>query len=98
MDSLYATAAVDDKTGGLIVKVVNASVNPLEAVLDLSGTANLAGKGTAFVLTSESGTDENSLDEPTKVSPKSEPVTFSGTGWKRSFPGNSLTVLRLQTK
>jgi alpha-L-arabinofuranosidase len=64
----------------------------------LDGAKNLTGKGTAIVLTSESGTDENSLTEPTKISPKTEPVSFTGTSLTRSFPGNSFTVLRLQTK
>jgi alpha-L-arabinofuranosidase len=96
--SLYAVAATDEKTGDVIVKVVNTSTQPLETEVDLSGIKNLTGRGTAIVLTSESGTDENSLAEPTKVSPKTEPVSFSGTSLKRSFPGNSFTVLRLQTK
>jgi alpha-L-arabinofuranosidase len=50
------------------------------------------------VLTSENATDENSLEAPTKVSPKTEAVSFSGSTFTRNFPGNSLTVLRLQTK
>ena len=66
--------------------------------MDLPGANDLTGKGTATVLTSESGADENSLAEPTKVSPKTEAVNFTGTSLKRSFPGNSFTVLRLQTK
>ena len=80
------------------MKVVNASAQPLETEVDLSGGNNLSGKGTATVLTSENGADENSLENPTKVSPKTEPVSFTGTSLKRSFPGNSFTVLRLQTK
>jgi alpha-L-arabinofuranosidase len=96
--SLYAVAVTDEKSGDVIVKVVNANANPLETAVDLSGAKNLTGQGTATVLTSESGTDENSLAQPTKVSPKTEVVKFSGTNLKRSFPGNSFTVLRLQTK
>jgi alpha-L-arabinofuranosidase len=96
--ALYACASHDDKTGDVIVKVVNASANPLPTELDLSGANNLTCHGTATVLTSESGDDENSLAEPTKVSPKSEPVSFMGNHWTHSFPGNSFTVLRLQTK
>ncbi len=96
--SLYAVAATDKATGDLIVKVVNANAKPLETQVDLSGAKNLTGTGTATVLTSASGTDENSLAEPTKVSPKTEAVKFSGTSLKRSFPGNSFTVLRLKTK
>jgi alpha-L-arabinofuranosidase len=97
ISSIYATAATDEKNGELIVKVVNANPQPLETELALNG-ASLTGQGTATVLTSTNGTDENSLAEPTKVSPKSEPVNFSGTTIRRTFPGNSFTVLRLKTK
>jgi alpha-L-arabinofuranosidase len=96
--SLYAVAATDEKSGDLIVKVVNANAKPLETEVNLSGAKNLTGKGTATVLTSESLTDENSLANPAKVSPRTEAVEFSGTSLKHSFPGNSFTVLRLQTK
>ena len=95
--SLYATSATDDKTGDIIVKVVNASAKPLATELDLSGAKNLTGKGVATVLTSESGTDENTIENPTKVSPKTEGVSFSGTSFQHTFPGNSFTVLRLKT-
>jgi len=96
--ALYAAAATDEKSGDVIVKIVNANSQPLETEVDLSGAKNLAGDGTATTLTSASGDDENSLAEPLKVSPKTEPVTFSGASLTRSFPGNSLTILRLKTK
>jgi len=95
--SLYASAATDEKSGDIILKVVNANAKPLETELDLAGAKNLSGTGSATVLTSEDPTDENSLDEPTKVSPKTEPLNFSGTSLTRAFPGNSFTVLRIKT-
>jgi alpha-L-arabinofuranosidase len=98
LTSLYACASKDDQTGDVIMKVVNASEAPLETKLDLAGGNRLTGRGSAIVLTSPSGIDENSLTEPTKVSPKSEPVSFSGTSFTHSFPGNSFTVFRLKTK
>jgi alpha-L-arabinofuranosidase len=98
INSLYATSATDAQSGDVIVKVVNTSAGPLETQLNLAGANNLSGKGTATVLTSDSPTDENSLDNPTKVSPKTEPVNFSGTTLTRTFPGNSFTVLRLKAK
>jgi len=96
--ALYACAARDNQTGDVIVKVVNASALPLETTLDFSGAKKLTGQGTSTVLTSESGTDENSLAEPMKVSPKTSAVNFTGATLTQSFPGNSFTVLRLQTK
>jgi alpha-L-arabinofuranosidase len=98
INSLYATSATDEKSGDIIVKVINANAQPLETEVNLAGEKNLTGKGMATVLTSESPTDENSLANPTKVSPKTETMKFSGTSFKRLFPGNSFTVLRLQTK
>jgi alpha-L-arabinofuranosidase len=97
ISSLYATAATDAHSGDVIVKVVNTAETPLPAEIDLSGGKNLSGSGTATVLTSNSPEDENTLAEPTKVSPRTEAVSFRGTTLTRSFPGNSLTVLRLKT-
>jgi alpha-L-arabinofuranosidase len=93
---IYATSAVDKKTGDIIIKVVNTAAEPVDTELNLV-KANLTGKGTATVLTSEKPEDENSLAEPTRVSPKSEAISFTGTKLKRAFPGNSFTVLKLQT-
>lgn len=98
VNALYACASRDDQSGDVIVKVVNANSDPLETGLEFAGAKNLSGKGEAIVLTSENSTDENSLDNPARVSPRTEPVEFSGTGLTRVFPGNSLTVLRLKTR
>jgi alpha-L-arabinofuranosidase len=95
--ALYACASQDEKTGDVIVKVVNASAKPVETELDLTGATKLTGQGKAIILTSENPTDENTLEEPTKVSPKMEPMRFTGNSLTREFPGNSFTVLRLET-
>jgi alpha-L-arabinofuranosidase len=96
--SLYATAATDEKTGDIILKVVNVNANPLEAELSFTGAKNLSSIGTAIVLTSKNATDENTLEEPKKVSPQQETFSVSGATLKRLCSGNSLTVLRLPTK
>ncbi len=95
--SLYACAAKDERTGDVILKVVNVNPKPMETQIFLDG-ANLTGQGTATVLSSASGTDENSLENPTKVSPKTESVKMLGTTVTRQFPGNSFTILRLKTR
>ncbi|MRR31315.1 alpha-L-arabinofuranosidase, partial [bacterium] len=96
--SLYATAAVEKQTDEIILKIVNANSGALATDISLTGARNLAGAGTAWVLTSDNPTDENSLAEPMKVSPKSEPVAFQGSRITRVFPGNSFTVMRLKTR
>jgi alpha-L-arabinofuranosidase len=93
--SLCASAALDEVSGDIILKVVNASAQLLETQIDLKGAKGLAVSGKAIVLTSRSPLDENTLDEPTKVAPKTETIQVSGSAFKRSFPGNSLTVIRI---
>ena len=97
LDSIYANASRDEKTGDVILKVVNVNTNALETEIDLTGAKNLTGAGTAVVLTSENGADENDIDHPAKVSPKTADVNFTGNNLTRTFPGNSFTILRLKT-
>jgi alpha-L-arabinofuranosidase len=96
--ALYASATSDQKTGNVIVKVVNTSTGPLETKIDLSGAKNLTGKGSAIVLTSASPTDENTLDHPIKVFPVTEPFQFGGEAYDRVIPGNSINILLFGTR
>jgi alpha-L-arabinofuranosidase len=93
--SLCASAARDDKSGELILKVVNSDANALRTTIALKGAGTLPATGKAIVLTSGSPLDENTIDDPLKVSPKSESLTITGKTITRSFPGNSLTVIRI---
>jgi alpha-L-arabinofuranosidase len=95
--SLCASAARDEKSGDIIVKVVNASSISLGTDIDIKGAGALTGNGKVIVLTSASPLDENTLEEPTKVSPKTEPLIIFGNTISRSFPGNSLTIIRIPT-
>jgi len=90
---LYAVAGRDQKTGELIVDLVNASGDPTDVAVDL-GEFNAA-SGTATVLTSGSLEDENSFAEPNKVAPSVEELDAGGKALRRSLPANSLTILRL---
>lgn len=95
--TLCASASHDNKTGDIILKVVNTASTPVKTKIDLNGAKLLTRTGSALVLTSASPLDENSLEQPTKVSPKTEEVKFSGTSISRAFPANSLTIIRLKT-
>jgi alpha-L-arabinofuranosidase len=94
--SVCTSAARDDKSGDIILKVVNASSQSLETQINLKGAGKLTGKGKAIMLTSAT-LDENTFEEPMKISPKLNMIQFSGNILIRSFPGNSLTIIRLAT-
>jgi alpha-L-arabinofuranosidase len=96
--SLIMSAVTDTKSGDVILKVVNASAKAIKTEIDLKDAKAFTGKGKSIVLTSTSPLDENTLDNPKKVYPKLEDVRLTGAGCKRTFPGNSLTVIRLGTK
>jgi alpha-L-arabinofuranosidase len=96
--SLIMSAVTDTKSGDVILKVVNASAKAIKAEIDLKDAKAFTGKGKAIVLTSASPLDENTLENPKKVYPITENVKLNGADCKRTFPGNSLTVIRLGTK
>jgi alpha-L-arabinofuranosidase len=97
VETLFASASLDGKTGDIILKVVNADKNSIATSIDLKGAGKLPANAIASVLTSASPLDENSLDEPIKVSPKIESLSISGKKIIKAFPGNSLTVIRIPT-
>ena len=94
---LYATASRDEKSGQIILKVVNGAAQPAEVNLRINGAAGLA-SAQAIVLAGEKLTDENSLDEPSKVSPKTAQLSGVGPEFKHTFKPWSVTVLRLEEK
>ena len=98
LKSLFASATHDSKTGDIILKVVNGNDSPMSTDIHLRGAKNFYGLAKAIVLTSKSPLDENSLEEPAKVSPKTDTFSFQGDDLHRTFPANSVTVLRLAGK
>jgi len=98
MKHLYASATLAKAGGEVILKVANVSSTARTTDIKLNGVGNLTSPATAIVLTSGNPSDENSLDNPTKVAPVTEKIATSGTGFRHTFPGNSVTVLRLKVK
>ena len=93
---LYAVATKSNDGRRLIIKAVNVSREPQEAQINVDG-AKLKSSGTAIVLKSENPQDENSLDQPSKVSPVTTQLSCPGSSLRHTFPPNSVTVLRLET-
>jgi alpha-L-arabinofuranosidase len=91
---LFASATRDDKSNEIILKVVNAAAEPTETEVNLAGISQVAGDAQLIVLTSADPRDENTLDDPFKVSPRTQTLKLAGPKFTRTFPGNSLTVIR----
>ncbi len=93
----YASASRDQKSGEIILKVVNATARPVTAHLQVAGVSAIK-KATATVLQSANLAAENSFDQPRQVAPKDELVAEPSPQFDRPFQPFSLTVLRLAVR
>ncbi|UCH35263.1 MAG: alpha-N-arabinofuranosidase [Armatimonadota bacterium] len=92
---MTAVASRVSATGEVIVKVVNTSNAAHDTEVTLEGVSAVDSEGMAVTLTANSPDDENSLSQPTKVSPVTRRVTGLGRAFRYAFPPNSLTILRI---
>jgi alpha-L-arabinofuranosidase len=95
---LHASATRDQASGEVILKVVNASAEAQPAEIKLNGVTKTTSPAQALVLTSEKATDENTLQNPMKVVPIAQKLPVTGTTLSHTFPGNSLTVIRVKAE
>jgi alpha-L-arabinofuranosidase len=97
LKSLFAVASRAEQSGEIILKVVNAAGNSRDTLVNLNGVRDVEPSGRAIVLTSPSPADENSLAEPTKVSPREQRIDHVAASFQHTFPANSVTILRVKT-
>jgi alpha-L-arabinofuranosidase len=95
-DDLYASASFDEAAGEVILKVVNTSSSRREVRVSLAGARGVTG-GRALTLSGPDLKSENSLDEPTRVSPSEKPLAVTSGDFAHAFAPHSLTVLRVAT-
>ena len=85
-------------TGEVILKVVNVMPKAQTAKIKLQGAGEIDGPARLIVLASANAADENSLECPTKVVPKTQTLAIPGLSFSHTFPANSVSVLRVKTK
>jgi alpha-L-arabinofuranosidase len=94
--SMFVVASRANRTGDVILKVVNAADEPRAAEIELAGLKGKVQSAAANVLTSESSEDENTLDEPAKVVPVCSPIAGAGARFPHTFPAHSVSVLTVK--
>jgi alpha-L-arabinofuranosidase len=95
--AIYATALRDNATGNVVMRVVNTELSPRAININLQGVKSVAKDGELEVISGQP-TEVNTVDEPTKLSPKKEMIHSAGTSFVHEFPGHSVTVLRLKAQ
>jgi len=82
----------------VILKLVNASAGPKDVRINLSGAAVSRRSATASILASSDLKIENSLDQPTKLSPLQRQISIGPGQLSFKLEPSSLTVLRIPVK
>jgi len=96
--TLFFDATRDSVNGTIYLKIVNRLNTPQTVKIEISGASAVEPEGTAIVMKAKSPDDTNSLQEPTKIVPITEPANGLGTNFTREFPAYSITVLELKAK
>ena len=94
----FANAVHDDKSGEIILKVVNGGDQPADVAIKLAGAAKVDADGKAIVLTGTSLKDENTIGRPAAVKPVESDLSVSGNDFTHTFQPWSLTILRVKTQ
>lgn len=94
-DNLYVSAALDNASREIILKVVNTNTTARDVRINLAGSKPLQPSGKAFVLKSTDLKAENSLDQPLKLSPTERQFQILSPEFSFTLDPSSLTVLRI---
>ena len=97
-DEIYTSASLDDRSGEVILKVVNTGSDSKEVRITLAGLSGAAKAGTVFVLRSGDLKAENSLDQPTKIAPVERQLPAAGGEFAYKLEPHSFTVLRIPSR
>lgn len=97
-NGLSATAALDNATGNIIVKVANVSTAPQQVALDIKGLkkGETIRSARSITLHADDPLAENTLDEPTKVVPVERPIAIGLGPVTVDVPARSFVVYVLE--
>jgi alpha-N-arabinofuranosidase len=94
---VFASAAWEESSKEIIVKIVNTSAQAQTVNLNFNGKKKVATSGKSFVLSGTQGDLINSLDNPTGISPKEGSFKVNGKKSTVALPALSMTVVRIKT-
>lgn len=92
----YAISGYDEATGETVIKVINGTEKPFTANIKLN-CADVDKNGTVITLEADNLKDENSFDNPLKISPVETAYNKFGKDFNYTFSPASFTILRIKT-
>ena len=91
---IYSSATIDDRTGELIVKLVNNGDESTTARLDLKHFQ--AREARVVRLQANDGMDENTLQQPTNIAPREQQLSPEPDHLLLDLPAYSLNIVRIK--
>lgn len=92
----FFASGYDEKSGEMILKVVNAANTPYLAKVKLDGAKDIMKTGKIISLIAKSGEEENSFENPKNIYPQESEYNQFGENFEYSFPPYSYTILRVK--
>jgi alpha-N-arabinofuranosidase len=91
----YASSVYDESSSEMILKVVNATAEPVGATIEARGARAVGLSANVTVLADDDLNSENSFETPKKVAPVDSRVPVRSAAFRYDFRPYSLTVIRL---
>jgi alpha-L-arabinofuranosidase len=92
----FSIAGRDEKTGEIVLKVVNAYDKPLHTNIQLKGAKNVSPEGKIITLSAESADAENSLESPHRYVPEEQIYKAFKSAFDMVFKPWSVSILRIK--
>ncbi len=90
-NGLYASSVLDKDANAIYVKIVNISKKPQPVKVTLKGLKQVS-SAKVVTLTSDNPMAENTLENPTKVTPQEKPVQINGNVLETTVPASTFAV------
>lgn len=94
-NGLFASSVENKTTGEIYVKIANVSESAQPVKLTFKGIKSLA-SGKVITLHAATPVDENTLDNPTKITPQEKAIEVSGNTLNTEVPAKTFAVYVLK--
>ena len=91
----FCQTGYDEQTGELVIKVVNGTDKPYKREFNITGAEKVNQRGRIITLSGDAN-DENTFEEPTKLSPKTTMFNEFGEKFSYEFAPMSFTIMRVR--
>lgn len=96
MEPLYYSASIENDTGDVILKAVNMKAKPQEADIHVEGSGQIR-VCQVYQMQGWGRDAENDFTHPELISPKTTELLVEGNTFRFVFPGESFTIIRMET-